>query len=150
MLKTKTVLPSTINSNPTVQNQARLGKRKILLVEDDENTRAVLSMVLQTEMFEVTQAGNGAEALDSIYCEVPDLILCDLMMPKMDGAQMLERLRRDARTRNIPVIMLTAADSEENELNTLARGADDFISKTSDSKVLLARVFRLLERSQNQ
>lgn len=139
-----------VNLIPAAQNQPRLGKRKILLVEDDENTRAVLSMVLETEMFEVAQAGNGADALESIYKEVPDLILCDLMMPKMDGAQMLERLRRDARTRNIPVIMLTAADSEENELNTLARGADDFVSKTSDSKVLLARVFRLLERSLNQ
>ncbi len=127
--------------------QRGLGKRKILLVEDDDNTRVVLSMVLETEMFEVAQASNGAEALDMVYQQVPDLILCDLMMPKMDGAQMLERLRRDARTRNIPVIMLTAADTEQNELNSLARGADDFVSKTSDSKVLLARVFRLLERS---
>ncbi len=142
-------------SHPQAQSEslnkkegAGLQKRKILLVEDDENTRSILSMLLQSEFFEVIEAGDGFEGLERVYQEVPELILCDLMMPRMDGAQMLEKLRKDPRTREIPVIMLTAADTEDNELKSIACGADDFVSKTADSKVMLARVQRLLERAQ--
>ena len=124
-----------------------IAKRRILLVEDDEDTRAVLSLLLKGEMFDVEEAGNGQEGLDKVYAHVPELILCDLMMPKMDGTQMVDRLRKDPRTRHIPVLMLTAADSEENEIKALNHGADDFVSKTSDTKVMLSRIYRLLDRA---
>jgi len=128
-------------------SSAAMRKPKILLVEDDEDTRSVLSMLLKGELFDVVEAANGYEGLEKVYEAMPELILCDLMMPKMDGAQMVERLRRDPRTKAVPVIMLTAADTEENEVKTIASGADDFISKTADTKVMLARIYRLLERS---
>jgi Tfp pilus assembly pilus retraction ATPase PilT/CheY-like chemotaxis protein len=122
-------------------------KRKILLVEDEENTRTVLALLLQREHFEVIEAENGLEALDRVYEHGPELIVCDLMMPKMSGVEMLRKLRADDRTRDIPVLILTAADDEKNELSLIGGGADDFMSKTTDSKIMVARVHRLLGRA---
>ncbi|MBN8548992.1 MAG: Flp pilus assembly complex ATPase component TadA [Deltaproteobacteria bacterium] len=124
-----------------------LGKRKILLVEDEENTRTVLSMLFQREHFEVIEATNGVEGLDCVYQYGPELIVCDLMMPKMNGLEMVQKLKNDSRTREIPVIVLTAADDEKNELSLIGGGADDFVSKTTDSKIMMARVHRLLGRA---
>jgi type IV pilus assembly protein PilB len=124
-----------------------LSKRKVLLVEDDENTRLVLSLLLKREMFEVVEASDGFEALDRVYEAPPELIVCDLMMPRMGGLEFVQLLRKDKRASSIPVLMLTAADAEQNELTSLTSGADDFVSKTADSRVMLARVHRLLGRS---
>lgn len=124
-----------------------LGKRKVLLVEDEENTRTVLSLLLQREHFEVIEASNGIEALECVYQHGPELIVCDLMMPKMNGIEMVQKLKNDARTRDIPVLVLTAADDEKNELSLIGGGADDFVSKTTDTKIMMARVHRLLGRS---
>jgi len=121
-----------------------LTRRHVLLVEDDPNMRAVLSILLERELYDVTEAGNGQEGLEKVYERMPDLILCDLMMPKVSGLDLLRRLRADPRTAKIPVLILTAADSEENEIDIISSGADDFLSKTADSKVMLARIDRLL------
>ncbi|NLF24056.1 MAG: type II/IV secretion system protein [Deltaproteobacteria bacterium] len=123
-----------------------LSKPKVLLVEDDDDVRFILTALLEKEMFEVREARDGVEALEAVYQEFPDLILCDLMMPRMDGLELLERLKRDARTAKIPMLMLTAADSEENELELLNRGADDFVSKAARADLVVARVHRLLSR----
>jgi DNA-binding response OmpR family regulator len=104
-------------------------------------------MVLERAMYEVVQATNGQEALDEVFINRPDLIVCDLMMPHMDGTETVQILRRDPETRKIPVLMLTAADSVENEIKLIQTGADDFVSKTADQRVLLSRVDRLLQRS---
>lgn len=125
-----------------------LSKQTVLLVEDDENTRTVLSLLLQREMFEVIEAEDGIAALEELAAatEPPTLILCDLMMPRMDGNELVKRLRRDPKLAAVPILMLTAADSEENEIRILEGGADDFVSKTADSKVMLARIWKLVER----
>jgi DNA-binding response OmpR family regulator len=115
-----------------------------LLVEDDEDVRTVLSMLLSKEMFDVTEAENGQVALERVYEEVPEIILCDLMMPIMDGKEFLLRLRANQHTRNIPVIVLTAADTEANEINLLELGASDFVSKAASSNVMLSRIRRVL------
>ena len=125
---------------------SKLSKRKVLLIEDDENTRLVLSLLLKREMFEVVEAADGLEALDRVYEAPPELIVCDLMMPRMGGLEFVKMLRKDKRASTIPVLMLTAADAEQNELTSLNSGADDFVSKTADSRVMLARVHRLLAR----
>jgi len=124
-----------------------LNKRHLLLVEDDNDTRWIMARLLEKEMFEVTEAENGIDGLNKIYERVPDLIVLDLMMPGMDGMELLQKLRADKRTSKIPVLMLTAAASEENEIDLIKKGADDFISKGSDTAVLLARIDRLLSRS---
>lgn len=121
-----------------------LTRPRVLLIDDDEDTREVLSMVLQREFYEVIQAGNGLEGLERVFDNPPDVIICDLMMPKMNGAEFLQRLQRDARTRGIPVLMLTAAGTTENEVALLASGASDFVAKGVDMKVMLARLSRLL------
>jgi type IV pilus assembly protein PilB len=135
---------NSLNKNETENKHSGINKKTILLVEDDEGVRAVLRMMLQREMYEVIEAENGQIALEKIYQTLPDMILCDLMMPVMDGRQLLVKLQRDTRTNNIPVIMLTAADSEDKEIDLLELGAKDFISKTSSNEVMLARLRRMV------
>ena len=117
---------------------------KVLLIDDDEDTREVLAMVLAREFYDVVQAANGLEALERVFESPPDAIVCDLMMPKMNGAEFLQRLQRDNRTRSIPVLMLTAAGTPENEISLISSGASDFVAKGSDMKIMLARLGRLL------
>jgi type II secretory ATPase GspE/PulE/Tfp pilus assembly ATPase PilB-like protein/ActR/RegA family two-component response regulator len=124
-----------------------IAKRKILLVEDDDTSRTVLSMLFEDEFYEVIQASNGHEGLEKVYAHHPEIIVSDLMMPRMSGLEMLQKLKGDTRLSSIPVLMLTAAAHEENEIDLIKHGADDFVSKSADSKVLLARVERILNRA---
>lgn len=117
-------------------------KKKVLLVEDDENVRAILKMILEKEMYEVREAENGEEALVAMYENTPDLVLCDLMMPIMDGKQFLIKVRSDNQLKHVPIVILTAANTEEKEIELLEMGADDFVGKTSSSEVMLTRVRR--------
>lgn len=124
-----------------------LQKRKVLLVEDDDDVRSVLAMLLKTQLYDVAEAADGLDALEKVYESPPDLIVCDLMMPKLDGMGFIKRLRNDSRIGSIPVLVLTAASTDDNHLNSLEFGADDFISKTADSRILLAHVEKLLQKS---
>ena len=99
------------------------------------------------QMFDVTQAIDGRACLDTVYQQTPDVIVLDLMMPRMSGKEVLERLRADPQTRNIPVLMLTASASEDSELELIKGGADDFVSKASRTEVIVARINRLLNRT---
>jgi type II secretory ATPase GspE/PulE/Tfp pilus assembly ATPase PilB-like protein len=137
-------------NNEFVENQSSkfLSKPTMLLVEDDDSTRAVMTMLFEEKMFNVIEACNGVDALEQIFKmqTPPSIIVTDLMMPKMSGIELLKKLKKDPRLQKTPVILLTAATSEENELNTLEHGADDFIPKASDSRILVARVERLLSK----
>lgn len=126
--------------------QEGLGRPRVLLVEDDADTREVYSMILKKELFEVENACHGQEALEKIYERLPDLIISDVMMPKMSGIELLQRLRNDKRLRDIPVLMLTANDSEQLELDLMSGGANDFVRKTSRPEILSARARRLLDQ----
>ncbi|MCB0335695.1 MAG: Flp pilus assembly complex ATPase component TadA, partial [Bdellovibrionales bacterium] len=121
-----------------------LEKQSILLVEDDENVRTMLRMILEQDMFEVAEARNGVEALEQIYTKVPTLVLSDIMMPKMSGLDLLARIRKDRRLGELPVLLLTAADDDKNELHALALGVNDFVSKTASKDVMLARIHKML------
>ncbi len=124
----------------------QLQKRKILLVDDDENLRCVFSTLLEFQMYDVNQAEDGIDAMNSIYKEMPELIVCDVMMPRLNGVEFLRKLRGNSQTREIPVLMLTAASTPDNELSLIQAGADDFVSKTARSEIILARINRLLNR----
>lgn len=117
-----------------------LPKTKVVLIEDDENVRSIFQMLLEREMFEVIEAGNGQEGMKQIYEHSPALVVCDLMMPVMDGRALLRKMQDNPNTKNIPVLMLTAIDSEENEIDLLSSGATDFVSKAASSEVFLTRV----------
>jgi len=87
---------------PAILESQGLSKRKVLLVEDNDDVRFILLSLLEQQMFAVREARDGMEALQRVYEEIPELIVCDLMMPRMDGIELVERLKRDARTARIP------------------------------------------------
>lgn len=121
-------------------------RTKLLLIEDDPDTRWIMSQVFREQLYDVIEAEDGVEGVRKVYESEPDIIVSDLMMPKMSGLDVVQRLKADAKTRDIPILMLTAAGTEENELQSFGHGVSDFVSKGSDVKVLIARVQRLLSQ----
>ena len=124
-------------------------KRKLLLIEDDRDQRKVLEMILQSAGYELLTAGDGVEGFEVLSRETVDLIICDVMMPNMNGAQFIKNLRVDPKYAELPVLMLTAVSNAEAEYTLLSHGADDYCEKTVKRKVLLKRIERLLERKTN-
>ncbi|MBI5730095.1 MAG: response regulator transcription factor [Ignavibacteriales bacterium] len=125
---------------------------KILLVDDEKDIVEFLSYNLVQEGFKVITAFNGKEALEKIS-EKPDLIILDVMMPKMDGYEVCSKIRSMEEFKNTPIIFLTAKASEQDEVLGLNIGADDFIQKPISPKKLTARVksnLRKLEISQTE
>jgi type II secretory ATPase GspE/PulE/Tfp pilus assembly ATPase PilB-like protein/CheY-like chemotaxis protein len=115
-------------------------KSRILLIEDDSDMREILTMVLQREMYEVIEAENGQQGLELLFEKKPSVVICDLMMPQMDGREFLKRVRANPGSRSVPIIILTAVDSDDNEVDLLDLGATDFVSKTDATNVMLSRV----------
>lgn len=125
-------------------------KTKILLVDDEKDIVEFLQYNLANEGFKVITAYNGQEALDKLS-QKPDLIILDVMMPKMDGYEACSRIRAIDEFKNTPIIILTAKSSELDEVHGLNIGADDFIQKPISPKKLIARVksnLRKIELSQ--
>lgn len=101
----------------------------ILVVDDDEFNLRLLSKMLSIEGHAVRTAASGEEALASVKERLPDLVMLDVMMPGIDGFEVVRRLRADACTRPIPIIMITALEDSESRSKGLAAGADDVLSK---------------------
>jgi CheY-like chemotaxis protein len=123
-----------------------MSKAKILCVEDDPDMIDYIRLILGKAGYEVIGADGGAEGLEAMRREQPDLILLDLMMPGMDGAEVLLRKKEDAAIRDIPVIALTALDSPFDQIMWLARtDLQDFIVKSKlPRRELIARIERVL------
>ena len=102
---------------------------EVLIVEDDEDTRELLRRMLSTELWKVHEAPNGVQALELLELVQPNIILLDLMMPRMDGFEVLRRLRQDERWRHIPVVIVTAKTLSSDERDFLRRGAVDVLRK---------------------
>ncbi len=117
---------------------------RILVVDDQPANVRLLEAKLQAEYFDVCTAADGFAALDVAKAEQPDLILLDVMMPGMDGYETCRRLKGEARTRHIPVVMVTALDQREDRIRGLESGADDFLTKPLEDVTLFARVRSLL------
>jgi DNA-binding response OmpR family regulator len=107
-----------------------ISKRKILLVEDDETLASVYKQRLELEGFEVQHVNNGEDALDKAVKFSPELILLDVMMPKLNGFDVLDILRNTPATRNIHIIMLTALSQPKDAERARELGADDFLVKS--------------------
>ena len=121
------------------------GVTEILLVDDERTVREGLKTLLESEGFSVSTARDGAVALAKFSQKRPDAVLLDVMMPKLNGFAVCEQIRGiDAL---VPVIFLTAKDSEADQVRGIALGADDFVSKGASEEVLLARLRRALARS---
>lgn len=112
---------------------------KILVVDDEKDIVEFIQYNLETEGFKVLAAFNGEEALKKIK-KKPDLIVLDIMMPKMSGYEVLKKVRSDERYKSIPVLFLTAKSSESDEIEGLELGADDYITKPVSIKKLVARI----------
>jgi DNA-binding response OmpR family regulator len=118
--------------------------RKILVVDDEETIREVVSRYLVREGYQVLEAADGFQALDVIKADQPDLILLDLMLPGIDGLTLTEHLRHD---REIPIIMLTAKGEPSDRIRGLDLGADDYITKPFSPQEVVSRVRAVLRRS---
>ena len=119
-------------------------KQRILLVDDDLNISHLVRLYLEKEGFDVTEAARGDEALESFKQSAPALVLLDVMLPVMDGLQVLKEIRKFSK---VPVIMLTARDETFDKVLGLELGADDYITKPFESKELVARVKAVLRRA---
>jgi PleD family two-component response regulator len=125
-------------------------RRRVLVVDDEEHIRRILKFQLEKNGYEVVTAENGEVALKLIRRAAPDLIILDLMMPKIDGFEVCRRLRGDFQTSQIPIIMLTAKSDLPDKIKGLEGGANDYLIKPYSSEELLLRVHNVLEWSQNQ
>lgn len=120
---------------------------KILVVDDDFEILELVELSLTADGFEVITTGSGAEALAKVKQDAPDLILLDLMMPQMDGYEVMNRLKADMILSDIPVIMLTARAQVDDKVKGLSTGADDYITKPFDLGELTARIEAVLSRT---
>ncbi|OGR82184.1 MAG: hypothetical protein A2901_04240 [Elusimicrobia bacterium RIFCSPLOWO2_01_FULL_54_10] len=119
---------------------------RILVADDEIHIRTLLKITLEMVGYEVDVAADGQEALERIAVQVPDLILLDIKMPKLNGWQVCEKIKNDDKTRSVPIIMVTAFGQKEARQRSFDLGADEFISKPFETPALLDAVKKLLER----
>lgn len=117
---------------------------RIMVVDDEARYLRLLQINLATEGYQVLTASNGMDAIEQVVTEPPDLILMDIVMPKLDGISACERIRQFS---SIPIIMLTGRGSEEDKVKCLNIGADDYITKPFSATEVLARVRAVLRRT---
>ncbi|WP_397546621.1 response regulator transcription factor [Rhodothermus marinus] len=117
---------------------------RVLIVDDEDDILALLAYNFKREGFEVELARDGVEALEKAARWQPDVIILDIMMPNMDGIEVCRRIRRDARLRTTPILMLTARTEEEDQIQGLEIGADMYVGKPVSVPVLLSQTRALL------
>jgi DNA-binding response OmpR family regulator len=127
-----------------VENNGR--ERKIAVIDDEQDLARAISDFLSSRDFDVKVAYNGQLGLDLVRTEKPDLVILDIMMPVMDGRDVLAVLKKDEATKNIPVIMLTARDEQFDRDCGLDLGAHEYITKPYNSDILLRQVNSVLSK----
>jgi DNA-binding response OmpR family regulator len=127
-----------------------MNQPKILVAEDELHLREVLRFQLESNGYQVVEAHDGQEAVERAVETLPDLILCDLMMPRRDGFSVCRELRSMFATRNIPIILLTAKSETTDKIQGLENGANDYITKPWESRELILRIRNVLEWSRQQ
>jgi two-component system response regulator ChvI len=120
-------------------------KNSVFLIDDDKNILTSVSMLLETEGYKVRTFSDGESGLKAILENNPDIAVVDIKMPRLDGIELLKKLRR---TSDIPVIFLTSKDTEIDELLGLKIGADDYITKPFSQKILIERIRILIKRDE--
>lgn len=122
-------------------------KIKILIVDDESRMRKLIRDFLEREGYQILEASDGIEAMDMFYADKNiDLIILDVMMPRMDGWQVCKEVREHSK---VPIMMLTARAEEQNELKGFELGVDEYVAKPFSPKILVARVGALLKRVKN-
>ena len=141
------LIPETERRKEKSEMDVMLDTQKplLLIVEDNTDVRSYIISYLE-EKYRILKAANGEEGLQQALDNVPDLIVSDVMMPKMDGFKLCEKLKTDERTSHIPVILLTAKATDKDKIAGFETGADDYIMKPFDSEVLKARIKNLIDQ----
>jgi DNA-binding NarL/FixJ family response regulator len=124
--------------------------KKILIIEDEPEMRRNLATILKFEKFKVAEAANGAEGMELARKEIPDLVLCDIMMPALDGHAVLRALRADPKMVTVPFIFLTAKGEKADQRSGMNLGADDYLTKPVAKGELLGAINARLKRSEQQ
>ncbi|MDA1276227.1 MAG: response regulator transcription factor [Verrucomicrobia bacterium] len=137
-----------IKTAPSAAHPADKPFPRVLIIEDELPMRTALSDCLEAEGYRVLKADNGEDGLNRAIAEMPDLILLDIMLPRLDGFELCAELRRLAQT--VPILMLTAKGQIEDRVTGLDAGADDYLVKPFSTRELLARVRALLRRARKQ
>ena len=121
-----------------------MDKKRILIVDDEEDLRKMLKFRLESVGYDVTEAGDGNDGLDKARSTKPDLMILDLMLPKIDGYKVCRMLKFDEKHKHIPIIMFTARAQKKDEDMGKEMGADAYITKPFEPEVLLAKIKELL------
>lgn len=121
-----------------------MAKQKILIADDEAQIREILRIYFENEGFEVAEAENGAETIAKTQSEKPDILLLDIMMPVLDGIEVCKQVRKMS---DIPIIMVTAKDEDDDRITGLEIGADDYITKPFNAREVVARVNAVLRRA---
>ncbi|MBN2510702.1 MAG: response regulator transcription factor [Spirochaetales bacterium] len=124
-----------------------MSNEHILVVDDEKNILELITYNLEKEGYRTTKVVSGESALSEIQKNLPDLIILDLMLPGLDGIEICRRLKQDAKTKSIPILMVTAKSEDSDIILGLEMGADDYITKPFSPKVLLARIRAVLRRN---
>ncbi len=127
-----------------------MAHEKILVVEDEHDIMELLTYNLEKEGYETYKSLTGENALAEVYKINPDLILLDLMLPGVDGLDVCKQLKQDERTREIPILMVTAKSEDSDIITGLEIGAEDYITKPFSPKVLIARIRSVLRRKKQK
>lgn len=117
-----------------------MSTKPILVVDDNKITTKLLKRYLESNGYEVMVAHDGIECLESVKERKPYAIVLDVMMPRMDGYETVKNLKQNAEDKNIPVVIVTALNDTANQLKSIEAGADDFLSKPIEEKLLVAKV----------
>jgi len=131
---------------PVGEEKKMEGTKKILVVDDMEENIALLQRILTESGYQVLEACNGEEAIDIVRSERPDLVILDVMMPKMDGYSACKKLREDKHNDSMYIIMLTVIDKIDEVSKALDAGADEYFFKNESKKKLVRRIRNLLSR----
>ncbi|SMO37713.1 response regulator transcription factor [Fodinibius sediminis] len=121
-------------------------KKTILVVDDEQDLLDLIEYNLNKEGFDVLKAEDGVQGIEMAREHHPDLMLLDIMMPQMDGLEVVERIRKDEKLKRIPIIFLTARSDEKTEVEGLDKGGDDYITKPISTTKLLSRIKAVLRR----
>ena len=112
----------------------------ILVVDDNKITTKLLRRYLEANGFDAKEAYDGIDCLEKLEEQLPDAVVLDVMMPRMDGYETVSRIKSQAHTKHIPVVIVTALNDVTNQLKSIEAGADDFLSKPIEEKLLIAKV----------
>jgi DNA-binding response OmpR family regulator/anti-sigma regulatory factor (Ser/Thr protein kinase) len=151
--KPQSVIEQVINEEPVadeteekpIADEPKSKQPLMLIVDDNEDFRSFISTIF-ADSYRILNAPDGEAALALTLKNIPDLIICDVMMPKMDGYEYCKRVKQDIRISHIPIILLTAKTGDENKYRGLEAGAEDYISKPFNTEMLTLKVSRIIDR----